>query len=238
MALGIEQFQAPSLSRLPYEPPTEVRRLVLVDRAGAHVPNLYAAGDVSLLGRMTVAVIGSRKASPHALATAAAVSRELVSVGAVVVSGLAAGVDASAHRAAMGAGGRTIAVIGTPLERAYPAKHARLQERIWREELLLSPFAPGVRTQRGHFPARNRVLARLSDAVILVAATEESGTIHALREALGTNRPVLVSERLFRGQVSWLRPLAQHSLVFVWNSSGDVLKQLHNLRKIAADLLP
>jgi DNA processing protein len=226
MITAIEQFQARSLSRLPYEPPTEVRRLVLVDRAGAHVPNLYAAGDVSLLERATVAVIGSRKASPHALATAAAVSRELVAVGVVVVSGLAAGVDVAAHRAAMEAGGRTIAVIGTPLERAYPVEHAVLQEEIWREHLLVSPFAAGARVGKGNFPARNRVMARLSDATVLVAAEETSGTVHAVREALALKRRVLVNERLFRRQISWLRSIAMHPQVFVWRGARELAGQV------------
>ena len=127
---------------------------------------LHLAGDVALLARSAVCVIGSRRASGLSLSSAAQVAAELVARGYVIVSGLAAGIDAAAHEAAMLAGGRTIAVLGTPLDRVYPAQHAALQGRIQREHLLVSPFPLRTRTARWHFPARNRIMARLSLATV------------------------------------------------------------------------
>ena len=104
-----------------YSPPPEVAVIPTHVRSGARIPSLYAAGDVSLLDRFMVAIIGSRRASARGLELAGDVARECVMAGMVVVSGLAAGIDSAAHRAAITAGGRTIGVVGTPLDCAFPA---------------------------------------------------------------------------------------------------------------------
>jgi DNA processing protein len=213
----------------PYRPPANVKRLVIVAPDGAHVPELYAAGDVELLGRRSVAIVGSREASTEGRLLAWQVARALAATGIVVVSGLALGIDAAAHAGAMDAGGRTIAVIGTALDRVYPSAHARLQEVIYREHVLVSPFAFGTRTTRRHFPARNRLVARIADALVLVEAGENSGTVHAVREALRLRRPVLVSQCLFRGRgLSWLRELARDPQLHVWARPGDVVELLED----------
>ena len=139
------------------------------------VPTLYAAGDLALLRRPIVAIVGARKASPEARQRAAQLARELVRADVVVMSGLALGIDEAAHRAAIHYGGRTIAVIGTPLERAYPRENADLQQMIYRDHLLLSPFPPGMRTFPSHFPERNRVMARLARATVIIEASDTSG---------------------------------------------------------------
>ena len=123
------------------------------------------------------------------------------------MSGLAAGIDTAVHRAAIAAGGRTVAVIGTPLERAYPPENARLQEQIYSDHLLVSPFAEGTRTHRGHFPARNRVMARLAVATVVAEARENSGTEHQVRESLACGRRVFVASRLI-ATCPWLSALA------------------------------
>ena len=208
----------------PYEPPSDERQLVVVARDGAHLPELHVSGATELLRRRMVAVVGSRKASPEGLEVARDVARELALAGIVVVSGLALGIDAAAHRAAIRAGGRTVAVIGTPLDRAYPPQNAPLQERIYREHLLVSPFARGTRTVVGHFPARNRVMARLADAAVLVEARERSGTIHVVREALACGRQVLIAERVLRRACpAWVRSAAQHPGVVVWSAAREVV---------------
>jgi DNA processing protein len=154
-------------------------------------------------------------------------ARELVAQRVVVVSGLAAGIDGAAHRGAMEAGGSTIAVIATPLDRVYPKRHARLQESIHEQHLLLSPFAPGTGTTRGHFPARNRIMARIADATVIVEAGEKSGTIHQVRESLVMGRPVLVAERLLRGRgVGWVRDIVGHRGVIIWATARDVVELL------------
>ncbi len=181
---------------------------------------LHVAGDVNLVSRTMVAVIGSRQASDEALACAAEVAVELVARGYVVLSGLAAGIDAAAHRAALGAGGRTLAVIGTSLDQVYPAQHAALQERVYREHLLVSPFAAGSKTARWHFPARNRVMARLAVATVLVEATEESGTRHQVAECLALGRTVFARHGLV-DTLSWLRGVRAGAVV-EWGDAADL----------------
>jgi DNA processing protein len=184
---------------------------------------LYAAGDASLLERPGVAVVGSRFASDERRELASAIARELVAMGVVVVSGLAAGIDSVAHQAAIAAGGRTIAVIGTPLERVFPREHARLQEAIYRDHLVVSPFAADTVTRRGHFPRRNCVMARIARATVLVEAGEKSGTVHQVRESLAVGRPVLLSERVVMNpRVQWARELWGRQGLFVWDTAEDV----------------
>jgi DNA processing protein len=209
-----------------YEPPNLVRQLDSTVRGGVCLPTLYVAGDVALLSRACVAVIGSRAASSEACKAATRLASDLAETGFVVVSGLAKGVDAAAHRGAMSvSGGRTVAVIGTPLERAYPRQHASLQEAIYRHHLLVSPFAEGTRTTLGHFPARNRVMARLTDATVLVDAAERSGTVHQVLEAIAVGRPVFVPRRLV-GQIGWITDLVNRQLVSPWVTSADLLERV------------
>jgi DNA processing protein len=210
-----------------YNAPKDTKQVLLVARDGAQVANLYAAGDLKLLARPCVAVVGSREASTEGRRTAWQLASELVAQGVVVVSGLAAGIDAAAHRGAMETGGHTIAVIGTPLDRVYPKRHARLQESIHEQHLLLSPFAPGTGTTRGHFPARNRVMARIADATVVVEAGEKSGTVHQVNESLAIGRPVLVAECLLRGRgVTWVRDIVGNRGVIIWATSRDVIELL------------
>lgn len=209
-----------------YAPPTQVRRLEAPVCRGVRIPRLYLAGDVALLSRPSVAIVGSRAATGVARQTAWRLAAELAESGLVVVSGLAEGIDAAAHRGAMAvAGGRTLAVIGTPLERVYPWQHAALQKAIYEQHVLVSPFAEGTRMTRSHFPSRNRLMARLADATVLVEAGEHSGTQHQVREAIGVDRPVLVYEHLV-GKVAWVTELVQRNLVTPWTSTAEVLQSL------------
>lgn len=160
-------------------------------------PQLWVAGDVSLLERPSVAIVGSRKATPEGRKRAAQLARELVKHGVVVMSGLAEGIDEAAHEAALEHGGRTIAVIGTPLAKAYPAKHAALQERIYRDHLLVSPFAPDSEVYASNFPRRNQVMARLSRGTVIVEAGETSGSLHQAVECEKVNRSLFIAESIY-----------------------------------------
>ncbi|HZI05182.1 MAG TPA: DNA-processing protein DprA, partial [Archangium sp.] len=142
-------------------------------------------GDLQLVRRPCVAVVGTRNVSPEGAARARRLARELVAAGVVVVSGLAKGVDTEALTAAIEAGGKVVAVIGTPLEQAYPAENKRLQETIYREHLLVSQFPAGSRTFQANFPLRNRTMATISDATVIIEAGETSGTLH---QAVACNR--------------------------------------------------
>lgn len=166
-------------------PDTQRDRLVLPGfevREKSRGPTLWYAGDLGLVRRPSVAIVGSRKVSAEGEARARRLARELVAENVVVTSGLAEGVDRAAHEAAIEAEGRTIAVIGTPLDKAYPAKHARLQETIYRHHLLVSPFPPGSRVFRSNFPQRNRTMAAITDATVIIEASDTSGSLHQAAE--------------------------------------------------------
>jgi DNA processing protein len=143
---------------------------------------LYYAGDLGLTSRRCVSIVGARNASEDGLARARRLARELVAGGAVVVSGLARGIDTAAHYSAIENGGRTIAVIGTPLSRASPVENGFLQEVIWRDHLLVSPFPEGRPVLPKNFPERNRAMAALSDATVIVEASDTSGSLHQAAE--------------------------------------------------------
>jgi DNA processing protein len=154
---------------------------------------VYLIGHAELAqsGRR-VAIVGSRKATEEGLKRAARLARILAENRITVVSGLAEGIDASAHRSAIHHGGRTIAVIGTPLDRAYPASNADLQHEIAREHLVISQFAPGLPVQKQNFVLRNRTMALISDASVIVEAGEGSGTLSQGWEALRLGRPLFL----------------------------------------------
>lgn len=188
------------------------------------VPTLYGAGDRRLLELGGVAIIGSRKASPGGRDRAAELARALVADGVVVISGLAAGIDASAHRAAIEAGGRTIAVVGTPLEVAYPPENGELQEAIYRQHLLISPFPSGTKTIPKHFPERNRVMARLALGTAIIEASDTSGSLHQVAESLEVGRSVFIARAVVDNpKVTWPQRFRGQAGVFVFDSPSDVL---------------
>lgn len=158
-------------------------------------PALYVVGDLSLLQQgPRISVVGSRNASPDGLKRASSLARALVKHNMVVVSGLADGIDTAAHMAAIEAGGRTIAVLGTPLDQTYPKHNAELQALIAQKHLLVSQFHSGANTQPRSFPMRNRTMALLTDATVIVAASEKSGTLHQGWEALRLGRQLFLMD--------------------------------------------
>jgi DNA processing protein len=122
--------------------------------------DIFIAGDVELLRRACVSVVGTRRVSDDGRSRARRLARELAEQDVVVVSGLAKGVDSAALTGAIAAGGRVVAVIGTPIDEAYPIENAELQQTIYRDHLLISQFPPGERVFTSNFPKRNRVMAR------------------------------------------------------------------------------
>lgn len=158
---------------------------------------LYFAGDVELLrtGRR-VAIVGSRTASEAGLKRAARLARVLAEEGVTVVSGLAEGIDTAAHRSAIQSGGRTIAVIGTPLNRTYPSANADLQMEIGRDHLVVSQFSPNLPVQPKNFILRNRTMALIADASVIVEAGEGSGSLSQGWEALRLGRPLFLMRSL------------------------------------------
>jgi len=166
---------------------------------------LYLAGDVELLRcAPRVSVVGSRKASSEGLGRARSLVKALVGRGIVVVSGLAEGVDTAAHKTAIEEGGKTVAVLGTPLDEFFPRKNRELQERMMREQLVVSQYPKGYPSQKKNFPMRNRTMALLSDATVIVEAGEKSGTLHQGWEALRLGRLLFLMESIASNEsLSW-----------------------------------
>ena len=154
-------------------------------------PVLWGRGELDTLPRPTVAIVGSRAATPYALDVAHRLGVELAERGIVVASGLARGVDSAAHRGALDGGGRTVAVLGSGVDRVYPAEHEELADRISRKGLVISEFAPGAAPLPEHFPLRNRIISGISLAVVVVEASEKSGSLITARCALEQGRDVM-----------------------------------------------
>ena len=139
-----------------------------------------------------MARVGSRRPTPYGEAVAEQLAAELAAAGVVVISGLALGIDAAAHRGALNGGGTTVAVMGTGVDLVYPAAHSGLAEQILASGgALVSQFADGTMPRRHNFPARNWTMAALSDAVVVVEAAEASGALITAQAALELNREVM-----------------------------------------------
>jgi len=151
---------------------------------------LRGSGEVELLSEAAVAIVGARMCSSYGGQVARLLGRELAAAGLVVVSGLARGVDGEAHRGALEAGGATIGVLGCGIERDYPAAHAHLARGICGTGLVVSEYAPGVEPAPWRFPARNRIIAGLCQATIIVEARERSGALITADFALEAGREV------------------------------------------------
>jgi DNA processing protein len=189
---------------------------------------LYVRGndDPTLLASPAVAVVGARACSPYGAQIARMLGRELAESGIVVVSGLARGVDAEAHRGALESSGQTVAVLGCGIDRDYPAAHASLAERISEHGLIVSEYEPGVEPAPWRFPARNRIIAGLCVATIVVEARERSGALITADFALEEGREVFavpgeITSGLSEGTNALLR-LGATPLT----GAGDVLEAL------------
>jgi DNA processing protein len=151
---------------------------------------LRGEGDPELLAQPAVAIVGARACSPYGAQIARMLGRELAAAGVLVVSGLARGVDGEAHRGALETDGHTVAVLGCGIDRDYPAAHAALARSITERSLLVSEYEPGVEPAPWRFPARNRVIAGLCAATIVVEARERSGALITADFALEEGREV------------------------------------------------
>jgi DNA processing protein len=151
---------------------------------------LFVRGDAAVLPERGVAVVGARSCSAYGAQVARALARELAAAGLLVVSGLARGVDGEAHRGALECGGRTVAVLGCGIDRDYPRSHAELARRIVASGAVVSEYPPGVEPAPWRFPARNRIIAGLSLATVVVEARERSGALITADFALELGREV------------------------------------------------
>ncbi|MDE0497589.1 MAG: DNA-processing protein DprA [Acidimicrobiaceae bacterium] len=189
-------------------------------------PLLFVDGTLEDRDRRAVAVVGTRVASREGIDLAGVIATDLVAQGYTVVSGLAKGIDAAAHAAALNAGGRTIAVFGTPVETVYPAVHSVLAKQIARSGACVSQFLPGVRTGRWSFPARNLTGSGLSLATVVVEASESSGARHQAQAALRHGKRVFLVESLVTAQ-PWAQQMESASRnVTVVSDAEMIVKEL------------
>lgn len=156
-------------------------------------PQLYlrGSGGPALLGQPAVAVVGARACSSYGRSVARSLARDLAAAGLVVVSGMARGIDGDAHRGALDGGGPTVAVLGCGIDRDYPAAHTELARRIAEGGLVVSEYEPGVEPAPWRFPARNRIIAGLCRATLVIEARERSGALITADFALDEGREVL-----------------------------------------------
>ncbi|MBX5021189.1 DNA-processing protein DprA [Rhizobium lentis] len=193
---------------------------------------LYYQGEWELTETRGVAVVGSREASENGIRRAAKIARELVDRGFTVVSGLAKGIDIAAHKAAVERGGRTIAVIGTPLGVMYPRENAEMQRKIARDYLLISQvpvlryMKQAVPQNRLFFPERNITMSALTEGTIIVEAGETSGTLTQARAALHQGRKLFILDSCFqRTDITWPARFEAEGAVRV-RSSEDIWESL------------
>ena len=189
-------------------------------------PLLWTRGNRSLFDGPCVAIVGARAATRDGIETAYQIAADLTRAGIVVVSGLARGIDSAAHTGALEAKGKTIAVLGTGIDRVYPAENKDLHERIAAQGLLVTEFPPGANPDLFHFPQRNRIISGLSKAVVVVEAREKSGSLITARLAGDQSRDVMVVP----GPIRTGQNRGGHALLRDWSklmqSAVDILQEL------------
>lgn len=200
---------------------------------------IYCRGRTTLLKNpKTVGIVGTRKASQYGIAQATAISKQLSVCGYTVISGLAVGIDAASHKAALDAGGETIAVLGTPIDRIYPAQNEVLARRILESRsLIVSEYPPKIKTEKYHFVFRNRIIAALSDIVIIVEAPERSGALVTAGYAMEYGKDVYVVP----ADINKPSFLGSNRLIgqgaFILTSVNDFLENIGLDKKSTRDIL-
>jgi DNA processing protein len=199
----------------------------LNDHERKYAPDfLFVAGDIELARQPRVSIVGSRRPSEAGLKRAARLARELVRGSIVVVSGLAAGIDRRAHEASIAEGGKTIAVLGTPLDQVTPKGHESLQLEIMTGHLAISQFPSGHRVDRTTFPLRNRTMALASDATVIIEATDGSGTQHQGWEAIRLGRPLFLLRSLVEDRApDWIGKMLDYGAI-VLAETDQVLERI------------
>jgi DNA processing protein len=229
----MEQIAAQGIQVLTWEDEAYPSRLKEIDQPP---PILYLRGELTTEDSWAVAVVGTRRVTAYGRQVTEELASYLAQNGVTVVSGLARGVDAIAHQAALKAGGRTLAVMGNGVDRIYPPEHRALGEQILASGALLSDYAPGTPPESANFPPRNRLISGLSLAVVVVEAGETSGALITAQFAVDQGREVFaVPGNILAPQSKGTNRLIQqgaHPLL----SARDVLEAL-NLTRVSEQRL-
>lgn len=205
------------------------RLLDLADPPGL----LYIKGNPALLNLPMIAIVGSRNASLEGLKNAHSFAQALTKEGFLVISGLARGIDGAAHWGAIGGSGKqpTIAVCGTGLDITYPKQHDSLAKKISNCGLLVSELAPGIGPNPGNFPRRNRIIAAISQGVLVIEAAEKSGSLITARIACELGREVFALPGTIQNPLAkGCNHLIQQGAKLV-QEPGDILEELHFSQK-------
>lgn len=190
-------------------------------------PFLFVRGEVRPEDERSIAVVGTRRPTARGLDDARLVTTGLVAADYTIVSGLAEGIDGSAHRAALELGGRTVAVVGTGLRHTYPASHARLEQEVAATGAVVSQFWPDAPPTRTSFPMRNVVMSGLALATVVIEATARSGAKMQARFALEHGRHVFLHRSLL--DHTWARDYANRPGTSVVDSADEIVEQLERL---------
>ena len=189
---------------------------------------LFVRGNHELLNTPCVSVVGSRDASPEALRRAQKVSIYLSAAKYTVVSGLAKGIDTAAHQATLKAGGNTIAVIGTPIDKYYPRENSHLQDRIATEQLLVSQFPLAQHISKYNFPVRNQTMCGVSLATVIVEAGETSGALYQARACIDEGRLLFIMKSILdKKNLTWPRTYLDKGAI-VLDKIETLLEALEN----------
>ncbi len=207
-------------------------------------PLLFVRGEITNDDVLSIAIVGTRRASPYGKDAAAYFARELAANGVTVISGLAHGVDAAAHRSAMQASGRTLAVLGCGIDQVYPRDHSNLAVEITRHGAIISEFPIGTKPETYNFPRRNRIISGLSLGVLVVEAPEKSGALITATAAAEQGREVFaVPGNIFNPMGMGTNRLIQDGAKLV-TTIDDVLEELnfaqvaHETRKTTSEIAP
>jgi DNA processing protein len=206
MEAEVSRAEKAAIKIVPFTDPIYPARLRLI---ADPPPFLYVKGEIRNQDERAVAVVGSRSASDYGRRVARDLCRGLASLGFTVVSGMARGIDGAAHEAALNAGGRTLAVLGCGVDRAYPREHDKLYQRITENGAVMSEFPLGTGPVPFNFPVRNRLISGLSLGVVVVEATEKSGSLITASLALEQGREVFAVP----GEAGASRSRGTHQLI-------------------------
>ena len=199
----------------------------------------YYKGDLGLLETRRISIVGARKAKEKGIKKAKELSRDLSKEGFTIVSGLAQGIDTVAHNSSIDSGGNTIAVIGTPINQYYPKENRKLQDKIARDFLLIShvPFYKYSKEpfshHKFHFPKRNHVMACISEATVIVEASDTSGTLTQARECLKQGKTLFILDSCFQDpKIKWPKRYLDEKRAFRVKNASDILENLDPINKL------
>jgi DNA processing protein len=218
-----ERMKATGVTLIPLASPAYPDRLKEIPDAP---PALFTRGKIEILRTVSIAVVGTRRPTPYGLAATERLTEGLVRQGMTITSGMARGIDTAAHRATLDAGGLTIAVFGCGLDHIYPAENRKLAEQIGERGLLLSDFPLGTPAHPQNFPLRNRIIAGISEATLVVEGAQYSGSAITAKLATEFGRALCAVPGNITSKVSWGPNLLIRQGAILVQDAADILEAL------------